>query len=925
MKKNSSASAAVRGGPHQDHVSGANVAPDKELLSLLSGVLDHTHVMAAYLDPAFNFLWVNRAYAASMAEPPAFFIGKNHFELLPDEENRAVFRRVVETGEPFFDFGKPFVYPDHERGHVTYWDWSLMPIKDEAGKVQGLVLTLLEVTERIHAEMRLRQNEEKYRLIAQNAMDVIWTMGLDLKFTYFSPSIRYLTGFTTEEAERFTLPELLTPESLVKASRWLAEEIARDQDPGVAPDRSRMLEIDHWRKDGSTVWVEVTVSFLRDETGSPCGVIGISRDISARREAEAALKKSEKKYRSLVEQSLQGLVIVQRDPLRLSFVSGPVQAIFGYTPEEMMAFSPDQITALIHPDFREPLFRNVRIRFTTPTNPVKNEYQIVHRDGRNKWVETFSALIEFEGSPAVQTVMVDITKRRNAFEELKRSEARNEAMLATIPDLLFVFDDQFRMVDYKSGDKRSLLMPPEKFLGKAIRETLPSHLWDLTEEKIRATLAANRIQTYEYQLPLPDRTHFFEARMTICGKGQVLAIVRDITARKEAEAMKDKLEEQLRQAMKMESIGRLAGGVAHDFNNLLTGIIGYAEMIRAGLDSQDPLFRDMEEILGASRRAAGLTAQLLAFSRKQLISPRVVQPNDVLADSQNMLRRIIGEDVRLEFVPASDLGTVKIDPTQLDQVLINLAVNARDAMPGGGRLIIATHNVHIDDSFCFSHIDAEPGEYVRLTVSDTGCGMDAETQARIFEPFFSTKDKERGTGLGLATVYGIVRQNNGFITVESAPGAGTTFQVHFPLIREKAAERVHLPAVTLPIGHETVLLVEDEEMVRNMARKILERHGYQVLVARDGEDAERQCREFQGEIHLLLTDVIMPELDGRQLYLRLAETRAGLKALFMSGYTDDIIAKRGVLEEGIDFLQKPFTMEELTRRVRNALDRGEEG
>jgi len=895
--------------------------PQAGTLAVLTAVLDHTLMLAAYLDPAFHFIWVNRAYAAAVAEEPGFFIGKNHFDLYPNEENRAIFQRVVETGEPFSDTARPFVYPNDPDRKVTYWDWSLMPIKDETDRVTSLVLTLSDVSERIQTESRLRQSEEKYRLLAQNATDVIWTMNLDGQFTYFSPSIRKLTGFTSEEAITIPLEKILTPASFAKVMDTMREELFRDGEPGVLPHRGRVMEVEQRRRDGGTVWAEVTTSFLRNESGKPIGVIGITRDITLRREAAEALKHSEKKYRSLVEQSLQGLVITQQDPLRLSFVSGPVRDIFGYPPEEMMTFTPAQIVELIHPDQRAILFDNLAARYGKPDHPSKYEYQIIHRDGRRKWVEVFSSLIEFEGSQAVQTVLVDITEQKKTIEELQRSEARNAAMLATIPDLLFMFDDRCRVVDFKSGRPESLLLPPTQFIGKPVREILPPALRRLTEEKIRQTIATGQLQTYEYELDMPDRRRFFEARMTTCGERQVLAIVRDITDRKEAEQEKERLEQQLRQAMKMESIGRLAGGVAHDFNNILTGIIGYAEMIIAGLDEKDPLCDDIQEILGAGRRAAGLTAQLLAFSRKQIISPIVLQPNAALAEAQNMLRRIIGEDVTLVFNPSPDLGCIKADSSQLDQILINLVVNARDAMPDGGRLTIETVNVKLDEEFCRSQVGAEPGDYVMLAVSDSGCGMDAETQAKIFEPFFSTKDKDQGVGLGLATVYGIVQQNNGFISVSSAVGAGTTFKVYFPQVREEVEKREDLRDDALPVGDETILLVEDEEMVRSLARRILESQGYRVIVAADGGEALQQCREYAGEIHLLLTDVVMPQMNGRQLQLWLAENRPKMRTLFMSGYTDDVIGYHGILEDGIDFLQKPFTVEQLVRRVRQALDR----
>ncbi|GAH38472.1 unnamed protein product, partial [marine sediment metagenome] len=402
--------------------------------------------------------------------------------------------------------------------------------------------------------------------------------------------------------------------------------------------------------------------------------------------------------------------------------------------------------------------------------------------------------------------------------------------------------------------------------------------------------------------------------------GFVVAIFQDITDRKRAETEQGKLQAQLVQSQKMESIGRLAGGVAHDFNNILTAINGYAEMIIDSLEPGDPMRADMEEIKSAGGRAAGLTGQLLTFSRKQVISPKVIRPNEILERSQKMLRRIIGEDIDLIFVPANRLGRIKADPAQLDQILVNLAVNARDAMPEGGKLTIETQNVTADEMFCNSHIGAEPGDYVMLAVTDTGCGMDEETKSSIFEPFFSTKSKEQSTGLGLSTVYGIVKQNDACISVYSEPNVGTTFKVYFPRVVEKADRLPSDKSTELPTGNEIILLVEDEDIVRGLAKRVLERQGYKVIEANDGGGAYLQSKKHKGKIHLLLTDVIMPNMNGKQLHAELLNTRPELRVLFMSGYTENVIAHHGVLHENTDFIQKPFSIESLTRTVRRVLD-----
>jgi PAS domain S-box-containing protein len=379
------------------------------------------------------------------------------------------------------------------------------------------------------------------------------------------------------------------------------------------------------------------------------------------------------------------------------------------------------------------------------------------------------------------------------------------------------------------------------------------------------------------------------------------------------------LEDQFRQAQKMEAVGRLAGGVAHDFNNLLTVITSYSTLLLDDLGATDPRREDLNEIQKAATAAAGLTRQLLAFSRQQVLEPKVLDLNEVVAGAGKMLQRLIGEDVALVTVLAPDLGAVKADPGQIEQVIMNLAVNARDAMPDGGKLTIETSNVELDDTSILEHRPVSPGAYVLLAVSDTGIGMDEATQANLFEPFFTTKETGKGTGLGLATVYGIVKQSGGFIWVYSEPGVGTTFKIYLPRVNETPPE---LPGRSPEAFHgtETVLLAEDAAGVRAVAREVLKRNGYSVIPASDGQAALELAASHSGPIHLLVTDVIMPEMSGRQLADRLREVRSELKVLFVSGYTDDAIIRHGILEPGIAFLQKPFTPEVLARKVRAVLD-----
>jgi len=395
----------------------------------------------------------------------------------------------------------------------------------------------------------------------------------------------------------------------------------------------------------------------------------------------------------------------------------------------------------------------------------------------------------------------------------------------------------------------------------------------------------------------------------------------DVTARKRAEAEREMLEEQLRVSQKMEAIGSLAGGVAHDFNNLLCVILSYTGFALERVREDDPMRDDLLEVKKAGERAAALTRQLLAFSRKQVLQPVPLSLNQIAAGVEKMLRRILGEDIDFVQVLAPDLGLTLADPGQIEQVLMNLAVNARDAMPEGGKLTIETSNVEIDEEYAARHVDVKPGPYVQLAVTDTGCGMDQQTRARLFEPFFTTKEKGKGTGLGLPTVYGIVKQSEGNIWVYSEPGQGTTFKIYLP--RDLAATATAIRPPTVPwrsTGTETILVVEDEEALRKVARRTLDAAGYTVLTAADGDDALLTSAQHVGAIHLLLTDVVMPRMSGRALAQELAKTRPTLKVLYMSGYTDNAIVHHGVLDTGTHFLGKPFTAADVMHKVREVLD-----
>jgi PAS domain S-box-containing protein len=476
-----------------------------------------------------------------------------------------------------------------------------------------------------------------------------------------------------------------------------------------------------------------------------------------------------------------------------------------------------------------------------------------------------------------------------------------------------------------------------RWLGYSEQELIGKHLRDITHPKDQETnlhlqdrLASGAIDHYEMEKRLVCKDgHVFDglisASLVRDATGQpayVLGALVDITERNRADEERDRLQAQLMQASKMESVGRLAGGIAHDFNNMLLVILGRTEVVLDQVDPATPLHEDLLEIQKAALRSADLTRQLLAFARKQIVAPQVLDLDATVEGTLKMLRRLIGEDIDLLWRPRAGQWRVKIDPAQLDQVMANLCVNARDSIDGVGRVTIETDTVMLDDAYCSMHAGFVPGEFVVLAVSDDGRGMDKEIQRRIFEPFFTTKALGQGTGLGLSTVYGIVKQNDGFINVYSEPGHGSTFRIYLPRCGSETADSGRVSAAYTPEGRgETVLLVEDEVPILTVAAAMLRRLGYTVLAANTASEAIRLCETHDGKIHLLLTDVVMGDMNGRDLAARLSSIRPDLRRLFMSGYTATVIAHRGVLEEGVDFIQKPFSMHDLAAKVGAALDR----
>jgi PAS domain S-box-containing protein len=519
-----------------------------------------------------------------------------------------------------------------------------------------------------------------------------------------------------------------------------------------------------------------------------------------------------------------------------------------------------------------------------------------------------------------------VESRRAAEAALRESEERFRVFFESSPDACKFVGSDGSFIDINRAAEEMFGYRRDEVVGKTVPDLGLFHRDSLEAARALSDDCLNGVACSPTELIVVHRSGrelVVEARMVPVRVRDGLALLttlRDVSARKQAEAAQRRLEEQLRQASKMEAVGRLAGGVAHDFNNLLTGIRGFTDILLSGVSKSDPAHDDLLEIQRATQRAATLTGQLLAFSRKQMVEPVVVDLNQLLTGAMRIVERVIGEDVQVVFRPGSNLSAVRIDPSGMEQVLINLAVNARDAMPRGGQISIETSEVEVDADLCHDHLDARPGRHLLLSVKDTGVGMSEGVLSRLFEPFFTTKGPGRGTGLGLSIIYGIVQQGGGFVHVESDVDRGSTFRIYLPAVLETPVAPVAVMDPDLPKGSETILLVEDEVLVRSLVSKFLHSQGYRVLSAARGSDALQLATEHGSRIDLLLSDVVLPHMNGRQIYERLALTMPTLRVLFMSGYTENIIAPHGVLERGWYFVQKPFSLKELARKVREALD-----
>lgn len=768
------------------------------------------------------------------------------------------------------------------------------------------------------ADEEVKDLREKLAVVCEAGKIAYWEHDIvndifsidDSFFTLYRTSPEQVGGYTLSSGDlfrRFVHPDD-APLALEKIRRTIKSEHDRPK-----------FEMEHriLYGDGATGQVILRYTLIKNRDGQPVKAYGINQDITEQKLAVEALRFTQFAIDNTSDQAFW----INKDG-RFFYVNNAACRSLEYTREELLTMSVPDIDPTFPPEVFEQHWRNLQENGYATFESFQRA-----KSGRVYPTEVRANYVQFGGNEYNCAFASEITERKRLEQSIREKEARLHTLLQTIPDLVWLKDKDGVFLACNKMFERLLGAREEEIIGKTDYYFLPQEQADSIRENDRMAVAAGGPTSDEKWVTFADngarvlldtiKTPMFDAEGNLVG---VLAVARDITARKEVQAEKAKLEDQLQQAKKMESIGRLAGGVAHDFNNMMGVILGHADLSLERMDSANPLFATIKEIRKAALRSADLTRQLLAFARKQTVAPQVLDLNATVDGILRMLVRLIGENIHLSWQPGT-IRPIKVDASQVDQILTNLCINARDAISGQGKIIIETCSLSVDEAFCTEHPEATPGEFVVLSVSDSGIGLKKEDLDKIFEPFFTTKAIGQGTGLGLATIYGIVKQNNGFITVYSEPDCGTTFKIYLP---SYLAETIH-PLTNreatreLHRGDETILLVEDETTILDMAKLLLTRLGYQVLAVSTPGEALRAAKEHDNEIHLLMTDVIMPGMNGRDLADALRSFYPELRLLFMSGYTANVISHHGILDEGVNFIQKPFSLQTLASKVRKAL------
>ncbi len=794
----------------------------------------------------------------------------------------------------------------------SHYDWEgILALRQAVWGLLGMVLLfdLYTIYQQLQIHRMRRQLEAKdklFRLITENAADMIAVVDTGGKRIYNSLSYQKVLGYSPAELQRSSAFEQIHPDD--------REQVAAAGEEARRTGKGKALEYRMRHKDGTWRVLESTASVIRSGKGEPDLLVIVNRDVTGRKQAEDALRAQHDLLRTMID-NMPDYIYVKDDESRFVVANRALADLVGAkNPEDLLGkadfdYFPRELATAFYSDERGILQSGQPL--------VNQEEMSMDAEGNARWTATSKVPLRNRQGETIGIIGIgrDITVGKQAEEALRQSETSFRSVVEGAPYGIFRASVAGRFLRVNSALQEMLgYRSSKELLGANLGEHVFRNPADF-QHLLVLLGSVDEFKDVEMEWKRKDDSSI----IVLCSGRRVKGgdenstynevFVEDITERRV-------LERQLRMAAKMEAVGRLSGGIAHDFNNLLGVIIGYSQMLARKIERDNPLHEYIVEIEKAGQRATSLTRQLLAFSRQQILTPKVLSLNELVSDMVKMLPRLIGEDIALSTKLEPAIGSVKADPGQIEQVVMNLAVNARDAMPSGGRLTIGTADVVLDEMYARQHPGSKPGKYVMLSVADSGVGMNSQTLQHIFEPFFTTKEVGKGTGLGLATVYGIMKQSGGYIWVDSELGKGSCFQIFLPRV-EEAVTHVAEETSTSPNsqGNETVLVVEDAEPLRKLARTFLEERGFQVLTASSGEEALKVAAEFSGEIHLLLTDVVMPGMNGRVLAEQLLPKRPGMKVLYMSGYTDSFIAGHGVLEEGTQLLHKPFTEEVLISKV----------
>ena len=802
----------------------------------------------------------------------------------------------------------------HRDGKTTSVLYNASVYKDGEGNVAGVFAAARDITERKQAEDAIRESKNKLQVLYDSSSDAIMLLDEKGFFDCNNATLR-LFGCSTKEEFCGRHPADFSPPTQpdgTDSMRYAKNNIAFALKKG-----NKRFEHLHRRLDSTDFPADVLLDALM--LGGKKVLQARVFDITGRKRAEEQIRLANERLQYLIFSSAAVIYTAKPSPdYEITFISENILQMTGYLSNVFLDNSGFWFEQ-IHPEDRQRILNELPRIFEQEVYTL--EYRLRRKDGTYIWVHDDKKLVlDMENKPLeIISYALDITSRKQAEEALQKSEEKYRKFFEedltgdyiSAPDgrLLFCNPAFIKIFGFESIEEAMNCNMNSLYPDKEAREAF------LKELKIKKKLKLNEVELrncrgkpiYVIQNVIGN---FNQNDDLVAIQGYLL----DLTEKK-------KLEEQLLGAQKMEAVGKLAGGVAHDFNNLLTVINGYSEIILTQSLDKESARKHIEQIKKAGERAASLTTQLLIFSRRQIIQPKIINLNSVVSDVEKILRRLIGEDIELVTMLDKESGNIKADPSQIDQVIMNLAVNARDAMPKGGKLIIETKKVYLDKDYAKRHLSVKPGAYIMLAISDTGVGMDAETKSKIFEPFFTTKERGKGTGLGLSTVYGIVKQSGGNIWVYSEPGKGTTFKIYLARIEEETDKEVKAkPSPESLKGSETILLVEDDHGVRKLARDILTNYGYNVLDAENGDRAISICNQYKKAINLMITDVVMPKMSGRELEKKITPLYPEIKVLFVSGYTDNAIVHHGVLDSDVAFLAKPFSTDALVHKVREMLD-----